>query len=1455
MKFLKLILVVALLCALVSCGKESPSIILEKPQVKQTPIIEWADSVEHSLTVGESVLISAVVKNTEQQITYSISDTAIAEFTAPNTLLALAAGKVTLTAHVQETERFLADSISQTITVQNIAKAEPTLQWSGSSVVALSIGDAWVAKANVDNTEQVIKYSIDSEQVAQLNGLNTLLGLAPGEAILTASVSESPHFQSKSISRVIKVLKSNDATFRLNDWVSQSVNESLSNTIVNYQGTAPISYRSDDDKIAVVSSDGAVTALAFGETTIRAQIPADDVYSAVELDYQFIVRAPLNAQFTKSEPIEIQNQTQFQNSITSDSSDLLNPNYLSSDSLIAEVNSEGLVTFLQPGTVTISALIPVSKTYEAARLSYQVTLLKPQEVKFLSLNTSLKLGDFNIIELQRMGNGDIAIHSSREDVLAVKYSGASTYIEAVNYGSSIITATILSDGEYEPASVFIEVNVYAPRAISFEHKDAQRADAEGQVKNTASVNVGGGVIHYSTADESIATVDQSGVVSFVGYGPVTIKAEIPAHDIHAPAQVSYRAYRPGPGQKITFAEGNLLRTQHKSNDIVNRATALDNAKITYSTGDSTIAAVTFSHSASVSPRSAGVVDIIATSQETEKYLSSSNSYQLIVVGPQKITFKQRAPSEVSPGQIFQTDLNFEYEVTPISYHSSNEQVAIINQAGELKILDVGAATITAVAEEGYYYLGDTLSFDIKSRATLALEFEQQGTLVKQTGQQWQNRAIPSTGNLPVSYSSSNPEVVSVDEFGFATALKNGNATLLATVEETENHAQVIASYYVEIENQATTMKIKGKIGPTQSRFNFTGPATASLYRSSDYDCDLNALAFCEDAEQIEVTDQDWNDSVTTLTHDGHFQIIGATEQKTVTVGGYGANPKLDDGVEFNGRYWSVSSPFEPEASIWSTSDTRHWRREAELPWANNRELSAFVYDERLWLLVYAEDGNSTQSLWNSVDGQNWNKIAEQFFFPQRLQAQFIEFNGLLWMFGGKESGSFKTDVWSSSNGITWQLKQEDLTAGNNELSQALKHAVVHEGELSVYGSVDALNTSGFGYYRWSTNDGINWSESVEKSVLGSGCQFESKVYYVDESFWVLSCNENNNYYSQAGLWKSENGTQWQRISNIDLYGIKDFIHLNDRWYCFLDYAQSLRSITGEVWEETPIKNELLFASAYNSNNRSSFAEFKSRLWFVDVKGELYSTADGFQWRFESTIPQRTSMPESENELIVFDNALWLFPIAGGIETIWSSADGKTWQPKRSGDLPFIGDNLSNPVVFNQKLWLIDNYKNIWKSENGVDWSSNEKIDLLQPFDQYSFTLFNDELWFIGHSYHLNQDETGFSIFNTLDGENWQPHPSTHEFLNISNAELVNFEGLLWLISDKGIWQTQDGTDWQQVDIEESVTAIWHQEDIVAQVYQNSIWLIAGGLTEQKALWNSANGEQWQMLMSHQLEVD
>ena len=143
-------------------------------------------------------------------------------------------------------------------------------------------------------------------------------------------------------------------------------------------------------------------------------------------------------------------------------------------------------------------------------------------------------------------------------------------------------------------------------------------------------------------------------------------------------------------------------------------------------------------------------------------------------------------------------------LSPITYKSSNTDVAEVNEHGEVKVNKSGETTITVSYAGTDKYTQAELSY------TLTINKLENGIAIDKTsveddlngynGEAKQYVSLTNPNNLPITYTSSNPYVATVDESGNVKLVSWGKTTITVSYTGSEVYESATTSYELNVIN-------------------------------------------------------------------------------------------------------------------------------------------------------------------------------------------------------------------------------------------------------------------------------------------------------------------------------------------------------------------------------------------------------------------------------------------------------------------------------------------------------------------------------------------------------------------------------------------------------------------------------------------------------------------------------
>jgi uncharacterized protein YjdB len=272
---------------------------------------------------------------------------------------------------------------------------------------------------------------------------------------------------------------------------------------------AEITFKSGKPQVASVSNDGIITALSEGKTRITVR-----AHNGKKASFTINVMAAPTAITCDAPSLMGKKQKYALSPVLSEGSSSA-ITYASSDPAVASVSASGVITAKAPG----EAVIKVGTYIESVCCELAITVTAAP--KFVSLGIEkLTLGVGERYTLEPSAGGMGASYTYKSSNKSVAKVGASGKITALRRGNATITVTT-----HNGKSARVKVTVKnAPSRIRFQ-ADEVKFYYRSTFQLSWSVPEGSySAVTFASSDETVATVDQNGLLTGVAPGECTITA-------------------------------------------------------------------------------------------------------------------------------------------------------------------------------------------------------------------------------------------------------------------------------------------------------------------------------------------------------------------------------------------------------------------------------------------------------------------------------------------------------------------------------------------------------------------------------------------------------------------------------------------------------------------------------------------------------------------------------------------------------------------------------------------------------------------------------------------------------------------------------------------------------------------------------------------------------------------
>lgn len=244
---------------------------------------------------------------------------------------------------------------------------------------------------------------------------------------------------------------------------------------------------------------------------------------------------------------------------------------------------------------------------------------------------------------------------------------------------------------------------------------------------------------------------------------------------------------------------------------------------------------------------------------------------------------------------------------------------------------------------------------------------------------------------------------------------------------------------------------------------------------------------------------------------------------------------------YKNKLWILGGWFNamdaPPRDVWNSSNGKSWQLiNNNAPWIHSDLPMSIVFKNRMWMMGGWYNGrlpghSASNKVWSSKNGMQWDLQTDSAAWTPRCASAVVEFKGKLWLLGGIEDyyfgtdKSLKNDVWYSSNGKDWS----QATADAGWSPRAYHQAAVLNGKIYVFGGGNYVPQYQAYNDVWSSEDGVTWEQVSAAAPWQARLWFSSVVYR--ERIWVIGGWSNNPYKNHADVWSTKDGKNWEQLKS------------------------------------------------------------------------------------------------------------------------------------------------------------------------------------------------------------------------------------------------------------------------------------------------------------------------------------
>lgn len=600
----------------------------------------------------------------------------------------------------------------------------------------------------------------------------------------------------------ITILSADDNQMNLTSWEVGHM-EYFAASITGEENLNPdaIVWESEDQKIVSVSNTTGqyvyLKAVGAGTTKITASYTFDNngvpvtKTDVITITVKLAVTNDLSNGFIQL--AKVGDQTIISTNYKSEE-DLL---WSSDDENVVKVVSDGggtgIITALSGGSATITVRTPDNNQYFTFDVLVNIRFAESMKLETMQINpgtyTDVVTGKTNAL-----ANKDVTITSANEDYLVVDndgyaYGETAGYVMLYAYPKYDYSKTAFA--ALTPAELAARfgdtVNVMVKFGITNGDLTVAVGDTVQLITNASADDLKG--VNWTSDNTNIVYVDADGILTARASGVANVTATLDSKTLIDGQRMHASAIQITVIDAFAISETEHMMNVGDSFDLTAIVTD-QKANVTWTSSNEDIATVTLSDTDKYKVTITGLkkgTAVIKAVQEVNGVRKSAECMVSVNEPVQNITLVP-TELEIDKGDQYPLKLIFEPEKadnTAVIWVSSDDSVATVSDAGVITAVDGGDCTISVVTLDGVKVASCKLHVRVPVTSITLSETNVTCSFALGTYQLSYNILPEGDGvNKKVVWESSNPSVLTVDQNGFVTFVKPGNATVLCQTEDT-----------------------------------------------------------------------------------------------------------------------------------------------------------------------------------------------------------------------------------------------------------------------------------------------------------------------------------------------------------------------------------------------------------------------------------------------------------------------------------------------------------------------------------------------------------------------------------------------------------------------------------------------------------------------------------------------
>lgn len=653
------------------------------------------------LALGNTLpLIATLAPSTAQSdLVWTSSTPAVATVNASGIVTPLRTGLATITVTAVKS------NLSATVRVQVVKASTPAsvaLNVTGTVDVGFGTTLPLVATMIPSTAQSALVWKTSTASVATVDGNGVVTGVKEGTARITVTVAGTSKSAFVNV-RVVNPDKPTGVTLNYQGTVEASTGTTLTLVATMSPLTAQSSllWKTSAAAIASVDANGIVTPLKTGTATITVTATSGNRSASVRVKVVDPYK-PTGIQLDRTGTIDMTASETCQLVATLVPSTAQAPIvWKTSSTAIATVDSNGLVTAVKEGTVTITA----QETKSNRRATVRVKITDPNKPTRITLDHS---GIVDITTQDTLKLTATLVPSTAQAPITWKTS--STAIATVDANGLVtplkegtVTVTVQETKTRRSASVRVRItDPNRPTGIAIDGPNPATVSMGETLWLQATLQpaTSQSAISWRSSSTAIATVTDQGIVTPLREGTVTITAT--ANNTNRSANIRVRVVDPNKPTDLLLNYGGTVELSLRDMLTIGAQVFPSTAQTQLSWRSSAESIAAVDGNGVVTPLSVGTVMItVSASNMNKRATVRIRIYDPDV--PKGIAIHNR--SEPIPSQLgvddtlrLETTIHPQSARTTITWRSSSPSIATVSEDGVVTALKPGRVTITAMTD-------------------------------------------------------------------------------------------------------------------------------------------------------------------------------------------------------------------------------------------------------------------------------------------------------------------------------------------------------------------------------------------------------------------------------------------------------------------------------------------------------------------------------------------------------------------------------------------------------------------------------------------------------------------------------------------------------------------------------------------------------------------------------------